>query len=205
MTFVARPRVILWAALFACVVPPTDGFSQTLLGIGTGVVYGGDVSEAPNETLVATAGYWGTSPFGFEVEFGWYPGFFPSTHPDPAHHVTGDLTTAAGHVIVGAPVGGRRGFGIRPFLSGGLVLFSVEVEEPNGLFQVQSRDVGFDVGAGLIVFAGDHVGIRTDVRYYRSGRDTVQTERLHPPDCCTPIGFTTFGFRRATLSLTARF
>ena len=112
--------------------------------------------------------------------------------------------TAAAHLIVGAPVGGRKGFGVRPFLSGGLVLFQLRAEEPDGVFDVRRSDFGFDLGAGLIVFAGDHFGIRTDIRYYRDDREEVRTETPHPT-CCRPIGFISFGFRRATLSLSARF
>ena len=74
------------------------------------------------------------------------------------------------NAIVGAPVGGQFGPGFRPYFSGGIGMLSREVQSEDDLFDVNSNEWGFNLGAGAMGFATDHVGFRGDLRYFRSLR-----------------------------------
>jgi opacity protein-like surface antigen len=66
------------------------------------------------------------------------------------------------------------------------------------LFNVDSTDWGFNVGAGAVFFFSDNVGVRGDVRYFRSLEDVEPIDDFN-------IGFANFRFWRGTLGVTIRF
>jgi len=111
------------------------------------------------------AGGMGGGIFGAELDFGYTPSFFGSEADFGKNHVL-DLM---GNVIVGIPVGGTHGPGIRPFVTAGLGLMRREFD--GGLvvpFQSSTNDFGWNAGAGVMGFFSDHVGLRGDVRYLRT-------------------------------------
>ena len=64
----------------------------------------------------ASLGWMGGGIVGFEVDFGWSPNFFENT-VGPGNFEFGDsnVTTLMGNVLVGIPVGGQTGPGVRPY------------------------------------------------------------------------------------------
>jgi len=117
----------------------------------------------------ATAGYMGAGVFGFEGDFGYSPDFFGSR----SGVSSSNAITAMGNFILGIPVGGTHGAGVRPFVSGGLGLMRTNVE--GGTLVAVSRtrnEFGYDIGAGMMGFFNQHVGLRGDVRYLHMLRDT---------------------------------
>jgi opacity protein-like surface antigen len=79
-----------------------------------------------------------------------------------------NVLTWMGNVLIGVPVGGQSGFGLRPFATGGVGLIRRRVESTGDLLELSSNDFGYNVGAGLMIFFGDRFGIRGDYRYYRN-------------------------------------
>lgn len=65
------------------------------------------------------------------------------------------------------------------------------------LFPVDNSQFGVNLGVGAIGFAGDHIGFRGDLRYYRSLEDPDEDNELD-------IGLGTFGFWRGTVGVTFR-
>ena len=115
-----------------------------------------------------TSGYMGGGIFGFEADVGYAADFF-----GPAQFGDGYTITAMGNAILGIPIGGEHGGGIRPFVSGGLGLLRTHLEE--GTLQNLSRstnEFAYNVGAGMMGFFSQHVGMRGEVRYVRALRDT---------------------------------
>jgi hypothetical protein len=78
-----------------------------------------------------------------------------------------NVTTFMGNLIVGVPLGGQSGFGVRPYAVGGAGLLRASVTDIDEFFDVDKNSWGFDLGGGLIIFFGN-VGIRGDVRYFRT-------------------------------------
>jgi hypothetical protein len=78
---------------------------------------GGDDFEQ-QFTYGASLGWMGAGIVGFEFDFGYSPNFFETavTDDDDFEFVDdSNVTTLMANVIVGAPIGGQSGFGIRPF------------------------------------------------------------------------------------------
>lgn len=137
----------------------------------------------------------GGGVFGFGVDFGYSPNFF-GTSTDSSHFGLvgdGNVTTLMANVIVGAPMGG-----VRPYASGGVGLLKQKVDSVGQFFDsIDNTDFGFNAGAGLMGFFTDNVGIRGDIRYFRSMRDT------DPDGIDLELG--QFKFWRGTVGVTFKF
>jgi len=149
--------------------------------------------------LGATIGWMGAGIVGFEVDFGWSPNFFENTlGPGDFEFGDNNVTTLMGNVLVGVPVGGQTGPGIRPYASGGLGLIRTHVDGGGFFNDLDSNDLGFNVGAGVHGFFTDNIGLRGDIRYFRSLQDDE-------PDDAFDLALSDFDFWRATVGLTFRF
>lgn len=141
-----------------------DGYVTPWIGVNT--VSGSDDNRT---TFGATAGYMGAGVFGFEGDLGFTPKFFGS------NQITGDsrAITAMGNAIIGIPVGGAHGAGVRPFVTGGLGLLWTKWEDPTLLDVDHSNsDFAYNLGAGLMGFFGQHVGLRGEAKYFRTLEDS---------------------------------
>jgi opacity protein-like surface antigen len=147
----------------------------------------------------ATLAWMGAGVIGFELDFGWAPNFFENTVGD-ADFEFGDsnVTTLMGNLVLGIPIGGQTGPGIRPYASGGMGLIMSRIGGPDDLFDVDSNDWGFNVGGGVTGFFTDNVGIRGDIRYFRSLED-------NEPDDEFDLALSDFRFWRGTVGVTFRF
>jgi hypothetical protein len=143
--------------------------------------------------------YMGGGIVGFEVDFGFSPNFFEQTAGDE-DFAFGDsnVTTLMANVMVGAPFGGQSGGGIRPYASGGLGLIKARIDDADDLFEVNSTDWGLNVGGGIAGFFTDNIGLRGDVRYFRSLQD-------NEPDDEFDVALGDFNFWRGTVGVIFRF
>jgi Outer membrane protein beta-barrel domain len=147
----------------------------------------------------ASLGWMGAGVLGFEVDFGYSPNFFQNT-AGPGDFQWGDsnLTTLMANVKVGAPFGGQHGGGFRPYASGGVGLMKSKIDDPAGLFTINSNDWGFNVGAGVTGFFNDRIGLTGDVRFFRSLQD-------NEPDNEVDVALGTFRFWRGSAGVVFRF
>lgn len=114
---------------------------------------------------------WGASlsgggPVAFELDFSYSPNFFGVSDSSSGINFTGDgnVTTLTGNLRIGA-----SGGPIRPYVVGGAGLIRSKVDDPAQFFSKPSTsDFGMDLGGGVIGFFSDNVGIRGDLRYFRS-------------------------------------
>lgn len=142
----------------------------------------------------------GAGIIGWEVDFGYSPNFFETgTATNNAFDFTNDsnVTTLTGNVIVGAPIGGHGG-SVRPYAVGGVGLIRTNVQDASQFFDVNSKnDFGFDVGAGVMGYFAQNVGIRGDVRYFRSFNGDS--------DNVTGLGLSNFHFWRGSVGVAFKF
>jgi opacity protein-like surface antigen len=159
----------------------------------------GDFDDADDEVekrvdFGATLG-WNPRVVGFEIDFGWSPNFFEDTVGD-ANFEFGDsnVTTLMGNFLLSAPPGS----GIRPYGSAGLGLIRAQISSAAGLFNdMSTNDFGFNIGGGLNGQFNDNIGIRGDIRYFRSLQD-------NEPDNDLDLDLGSFDFWRGTVGLTFR-
>ena len=147
----------------------------------------------------ASLAWMGAGVFGFEVDFGFSPNFFENTSGSgDFEFADSNLTTVMGNLIIGVPIGGQHGVGFRPYAVGGVGLVKSRLGSSGDVFNVDSTDWGFNVGAGALFFFSDNVGLRGDVRYFRSLQDVEPIDDFN-------IRFANFRFWRGTLGVTIRF
>ncbi len=196
----SRAKSIAWlVALLA--VAPVQAHAQTLLVPSFGGTFGGDTVDPPRVAYAVSIGYWGSEPFGVDVEVAHLPQFFLS-RADLAQNVAGRLTTLAFNFVLGPSTRPGAVAGLRPYVSAGPVLYKFW---PAGSGSVSCRDtatLGFGVGAGLLSSLSEHVGLRVDVRYF------LNPQRGSSQTSCgqtTIDRFSGFDFSRASAGFAWRF
>jgi hypothetical protein len=156
-------KVVIAAAVVLSVsaAAPTKASADWLFTPFLGSTFGGnaDIADVSGSTFSdefeqklnygASLAWMGGGVLGFEFDFGYSPNFFGVDSNDPDFNLIGDgnVTTAMGNIVVGAPLGGVR---VGQFVT-----------------KATNNDLGMDVGGG-VMFLGGNVGVRGDLRYFRS-------------------------------------
>jgi opacity protein-like surface antigen len=155
----------------------------------------GDFDEEFNRKLTygASLAYLGAGIAGFEIDFGYSPNFFGADSDDDLNLIgDGNVVTAMANVIFSAPTGG-----VRPYASFGGGLIRTRLGDVDDFFEVDQNNFGFNAGAGVMGFFSDNVGLRGDVRFFRS----LNNE----DDDSVDVSLGSFKFWRGTVGLTLRF
>src|SRR5437773_6663951 len=160
-------KVVMLAATVALVCAPTqaraDGYVSPFIGVNFN-----NNSGNGRANFGVNAGGMGAGVIGGEVDLGYAPSFFGNAGQYGSNYVM-DLM---GNLIVGIPVGGTHGAGVRPYGTIGLGLLRSQITGgPNGTVEVANNDWGMNAGVGVMGFLSDHVGLRGDVRYFRNFND----------------------------------
>ncbi len=163
-------QALLFTTAVTLVLSPlparADGFISPWVGSNFGN------SSAEGRTAVgASAGWMGAGVIGGEFDFGYAPNFFGSTGNFGDNHVM----TGMANLILGIPVGGQHGAGIRPFASGGLGFIRTSIGGPAENDSFTDNKFSFNAGAGIMGYFSDHLGLRGDVRYFRNIKDNTTT------------------------------
>jgi len=161
--------------------------AETLLSGSVGLAFGGRTDDS-KICYGGTLTLKGSSPFGFAVDYAYTPDFFGSSR-----YGNNNLNTLMGNLVLMSP-GHLRVYG-----SAGLGLVKSRVEDVTGLFEVDSNELGLDVGGGLLIFPGDgSLGIHGDLRYFRSLTDPE-------PDDEFDVDLGSLDFWRGEVGITIRF
>lgn len=200
-------KLILAASVvcFAAAAAPRQASADWLFTPYFGATFGGSANLGLDQDFDdeferkvnygASLAWVGDGAVGFEVDFGYSPNFFGASSDDDFNLVgDGNVTTLMANVVLGAPAGG-----VRPYASGGVGLIKSKVDDADQFItEFDNNDFGFNVGAGVTGFVTDNVGIRGDVRYFRSLQD-------NEPDDEFDVALSDFRFWRGTVGVTFRF
>jgi hypothetical protein len=195
-------------AVLACLlaaVPGTaraDAFVIPFIGVN----FGGDAAQTFEDaidaidrgsllTWGARAGGMFNGAIGAEVDFSRSNNFFG----DYGSLGDNSVTTLMPAVIIGIPIGGQRGLGIRPYGTVGVGLIRREFDV-TGFEVFKSNTAGYSVGGGVMGFLGTHFGIQGDYRYFRNFK-----EDEIPGLPGLPVWRGTLDYSRATAGLVFRF
>lgn len=192
-------RVVLRSAL-SCLgllvmpaVASAQGYVAPSLGVGFGGTVGLAQEEKPKVYGVALGA--GGGLLGFEVDVAFAPDFFG----DSETSLLGDnsVTTAMGNLVIGTAGRSGSGPGVRPYASAGLGLIRQRVEAFGNLLEFSKSDFGYNVGAGVMIFFSERLGVRGDVRYFRNFQESEEGFFSLEPG--------TLEFGRGTVGLVFRF
>jgi hypothetical protein len=162
-------KALIVAGTIALVSAPVqaraEGYVSPWLGVNWGT---GNQVDHGRGAFGVNAGAMGKGVIGAEAGFGYSPSFF-GTNNDFGHNTVID---AMGNLIVGMPMGGTRGKGLRPFATAGIGLVRTQID--GGTLThvtLQNNMFGWNAGAGVMGYFNQHVGIRGDLRYTRGFED----------------------------------
>jgi len=174
-----------------------DGFFIPFIGVNFGGDSGLKLTDAFESSQLnwgASLGYMGGGIFGFEADFGYSPNFYGETATGGSHAIT-----ATGNLLLGVPFGGQKGFGVRPYALIGAGVLNSNSDFGTSAIEIGQNSMTWSAGGGVMLFFGSAVGLRGDVRYFRTFDDL---EILG-----IPIGQSTgkVDFTRGSLGLVLRF
>ncbi len=160
-------KALILTAAVASVAAPTPARADGFFVPWVGANWGSGIDNG-RAAFGVNAGYMGAGIVGGELAFGYSPSFF-GTKNDFGNNTVIDLM---GNVIVGVPVGGTHGAGIRPFVTAGVGLLRTQIDGGT-IAKVSSSNNqwGWNAGAGVMGYFNDHVGLRGDLRYTRGFED----------------------------------
>jgi len=198
-----KRRLSMTIAALALAIAPSaayaDGYFVPFIGANFGGNVGKPLSETVDERNRMTFGFgvggMAGGIFGAEFDFGYTHNFYAS---DGTVVTKSNLITAMPALVIGIPIGGQTGGGVRPYVLAGAGLLRRDLDF-NTLDSVSENDWGYELGGGVMGYFTDHVGLRGDLRYFRNFKaDIIEA---------TDIDFErgTFNFGRATIGVLFRF
>jgi hypothetical protein len=154
----------LLMGMIAMVWAPVQARADGYVSPWAGVNFGSAIDNG-RTAVGANAGFMGSGILGAEVAFGYSPSFF-GTVDDFGHNTVIDLM---GNLVVGIPIGGTHGPGLRPYVSGGAGLIRTQIDGNTLTLHPASsnNDFGWDAGAGVTGYLAAHFGLRGDIRYFK--------------------------------------
>ena len=147
---------------------PSAAQAQGFISPFVGFDFGGDSGcqtatdcEDKNSNIGVSVGAMG-SLIGFEAEIGYARDFFGDT---PG--VSSNVLTFMSNLMVGPRIGP-----VRPYVLGGVGVIKTRVElTAPSLLETSNNSFGWDMGGGLMVLFGEHIGVRGDLRWFGTFED----------------------------------
>ena len=160
-------KSLIIASATAVILAPLPARADGFVTPWVGSAFGSNIQNG-QATIGVSAGGMGAGIIGGEADFGWSPSFF-GTKSDFGNNTVMNLM---GNIIIGVPIGGTHGAGVRPYVVGGVGLVRTQIDGGT-IARVSSSNnmFGWDAGGGVMGYFSDHVGLRGDVRYLRATSD----------------------------------
>ena len=123
----------------------------------------------------------GSGPVGVEGVIAYTPGFFQQDNPPvvdgvlPPDIVKSRTLAIMGNVVLTTPRNWNE-YGLRPFVSGGIGLLHATATEALELTPVDTSLLGYNIGGGAVGFLNERVGLRFDLRYFKSLKPSYDPE-----------------------------
>ena len=188
------PRLHLGLIFLAAALAPGDARAQGFIAPFVGFDFGGDSGcqtasecEDKNSNIGVSLGKIGGA-VGFETDIGYARNFFGEVPGQKAN-----VLTVMSNIMIIPKIGA-----VRPYVLVGLGLLKTHVElTVPSLLESDNTSFGWDMGAGLMILFGDHIGVRGDLRKISSFQER------------TILGFTLsnekLSFQRASAALVLAF
>ncbi len=165
----SRTRTFVLALILLAGIPArarADGLVIPFFGVNFGGTSGRQISNAIDAERFdwgVSFAFMGAGVIGLEADIGRSPDFFGRSDIGGS-----SVLTATGNILVGIPLGGQSGFGFRPYAVGGLGVLRSKIDVLGEAHSVDENKVAWDFGGGAMLFFGTHVGVRGELRYFRT-------------------------------------
>lgn len=169
---------------------PERAHADVLLTPYLGMTFGADTTSKQLTYGVSLALLAG-GVLGLELDAAVTPNFFDS---DRHALADGNVSTVMANLMISAPRSGAR---LRPYVSGGAGILHARATSVGNVFDLDHDQLGVNIGVGATGSPQEHLGVRGDVRYFRSMKD-LETGGID-------VDLGPLDFWRATLGVTLRF
>jgi len=175
-----------------------DGFISPFLAVNFGGNAGGtfndNVTDRNHTAFGGNIGFMGGGIFGVELDVAYTKNFYGEGP------LVGDnsLLTVMPALILGIPIGGQQGLGIRPYATAGVGVIRRNLDL-SGFDVFEGSDLAYNLGFGVMGYFTDHVGVRADYKYLRN----FEVDEASLTDLDFRRG--TFNFSRAGAGILIRF
>jgi len=194
-----RPTLAL--SLLLGTIAPAAARADTMLIPFVGANFGGNTGRGISRAIDAghfdwgfSLAYMGSGVLGVEADVARSPDFFGQTEIGGS-----SVLTATGNLLIGIPIGGQTGIGFRPYVLGGLGAIRSRDDIAGDVVSIDTTKAAWTAGGGAMFFLATHVGLRADLRYFRTfGR--VDLDVLDGTDRSRRLDF-----GRASLGFVVRF
>jgi hypothetical protein len=161
-------KTLVLSSALALVLVPVDARADGFVMPWVGSAFGSSFNNG-QPSVGVTAGAMGAGIIGGAVDFGYSPSFFGNK----SDFGNNTVINVMANVIIGVPVGGTSGAGVRPYVTAGVGLLRTQIDGGT-LAKVSSSNnmAGWNAGVGVLGYFSQHVGIGGDVRYIRGFKDT---------------------------------
>jgi opacity protein-like surface antigen len=143
-----------------------DGLLIPFAGVNFGGTSGREISNAIDAGRFdwgVSLAFMGGGVLGLEADIARSPDFFGRSDIGGS-----SVLTATGNLLIGIPFGGQRGFGFRPYAVGGLGVLRSTIDVLGDERSADENKFAWDFGGGVMCFFGTHVGLRGELRYFRT-------------------------------------
>ena len=200
-----------WCARLACgivLAMPAAVDADWLLTPTVGATLGRDTHGREHVVLGAAIGWSDYDPpIGWEVDFSFAPDFFEGD--DKAFVFEGDshVGTLMFNGVLGDLAFTRDAKGWRPYATAGIGVIQARAVTPDfaegRLFDSWVHEFGVNAGGGVLLFLGERIGIRADLRYVTSLED--EGASWTKGSSVFDVAPGKFDFFRGTVGVTFRF
>jgi opacity protein-like surface antigen len=176
-------RTLVLTLVFGIVAPAAaraDGMIIPFIGVNFGGNSGQPLTNAIDAKRLdwgVSLAYMGAGVLGLEADIAHSPDFYGKTDIGGS-----SVLTATGNLLIGVPIGGQRGVGFRPYGLAGLGVIRSKVDAFSDVLSLDNSKAAWDFGGGAMFFFGNNVGLRGEVRYFRTfgdvDFDVIHTGRL---------------------------
>lgn len=163
--------------------------AEVLLTPYYGTSFGGTTTQN-SPTYGGAVGFLAGGWVGAEGEYGYVKDFFGSSDAG-AGLSQNKVQSVSGSLLLAVPLGA-----LRPYGAVGLSMIGANLASQPGLAALDDTAAGFNVGGGLFIWLGTHVGLRGDARYFRTF-ETIGGD--------SPLGLERLDYWRGIGGLTLRF
>lgn len=170
----------------------TPARADVLLTPFLGVTFGGDTPDQQVNYGVSAA-FLARGVFGIEVDAALTPNFFDAG--DLVDLDDSNVSTFMVNAMIAAP---SQTPGVRPYASAGAGIVHARATSVGNVFDLNENTFGVNLGGGVIGQFNERVGVRGDLRYFRSVQDSDGGDDID-------LDLGGFNFWRATLGVTFRF
>lgn len=164
-------RPFVRVALLMVAFAPSPAAAEWIFTPQFGTTFGADTHGHRHAAMGGSLALFDDTAFGWEADVSFTPNFFKGRFGTV--DFTGsrsNVLTLMGNAVMSVPVAGQYRDRIRPYGTFGFGVMQMHVESPveRSFFKSTVWEPGWNAGAGALAFVTSRIGIRGDVRYFRS-------------------------------------